>query len=89
MFMMAIDVSKLQPVDEFKASTDRFVRALRAVEPAHGFEGVIVPGEPEAQLEAQRRERGIPIRDEVWQAVLDVADRLGVAFEGEVTSEAD
>ena len=81
MFMMAINVSKLQPVDEFKASTDRFARDLRAVRPAEGFEGVIVPGEHEAELEAKRREEGIPIRDEVWQAVLDVADRLGVEYQ--------
>jgi len=87
MFLMAIDISKLQPVAEFKASTDRFIRALKAVEPAQGFEGVIVPGEPEAQNESQRRKEGIPIRDEVWQAVIDVANRLGVKFEGDVSGK--
>jgi L-2-hydroxycarboxylate dehydrogenase (NAD+) len=82
MFLMAIDISKLQPVAEFKASTDRFIRALKAVKPAQGFERVIVPGEPEAHNESQRRKEGIPIRDEVWQGVIDVAARLRVKFKG-------
>ncbi len=78
MFLMAIDVSKLQPIEAFKAATDGFARALRAVEPAQGFESVIVPGDIEAKNEEQRKREGIPLRDEDWQGVLDVAARLGV-----------
>ena len=78
MFHMAIDVSKLQPIDAFKAATDGFARALRAVEPAEGFESVIVPGDIEAKNEQQRKAEGIPLRDEDWQGVMDVAARLGV-----------
>jgi len=78
MFLMAIDVSKLQPLEQFKASIDTFIRSLRAVKPAEGFESVIVPGEIEAKNEQQRRKDGIPIRDEVWQGVMDVATKLGV-----------
>jgi LDH2 family malate/lactate/ureidoglycolate dehydrogenase len=77
-FFMAIDVSKLRPVEEFKAATDEFARALRAVRPAEGFEGVIVPGELEAKKEAQRRKEGIPVRDDDWQYVMETAKRLGV-----------
>ena len=78
MFLMAIDVSKLQAVDQFKAAADGFARALKAVKPAQGFERVIVPGEFEAQNEQQRRKEGVPIRDDDWQGVLKVATRLGV-----------
>ena len=77
-FHMAIDVSKLQAVDQFKASTDGFIRALGSVEPAKGFERVIVPGEIEARNEEQRKVKGVPIRDEDWQSVMDVATKLGV-----------
>lgn len=77
-FYMAIDVSKLRPVAEFKAATDEFARALRSVRPAEGFEHVIVPGEVEAAKEEQRKKEGVPVRDEDWQGVLDVAARYGV-----------
>lgn len=80
-FHMAIDVSKLQPVSQFKAAADGFARALKSVEPAQGFESVIVPGEFEARNEEQRRVEGIPLRDEDWQGVKDVASRLGVELE--------
>jgi LDH2 family malate/lactate/ureidoglycolate dehydrogenase len=78
MFLMAIDVGKVQPIDEFKASSDEFVRALGSVEPAKGFERVVVPGEIEAENEERRKKEGVPIRDEVWEGVMEVAARLGV-----------
>jgi LDH2 family malate/lactate/ureidoglycolate dehydrogenase len=77
-FYMAVDVSKLRPVDEFKAAADEFARSLRSVKPAAGFERVIVPGENEAANEEKRRREGIPLRDEDWQGVLDTAARLGL-----------
>jgi LDH2 family malate/lactate/ureidoglycolate dehydrogenase len=79
-FYMAIDVSKLRPVSEFKAAADEFARALRSVKPAEGFDRVIVPGELEAVKEEQRRKEGVPVRDEDWQSVIDTAIRLGVQF---------
>ena len=77
-FFMAIDVSKLQPVAEFKTTADGFARALRAVRPAEGFERVIVPGEVEAKKEELRRREGVPIRDDDWSYVAEIAERLGV-----------
>lgn len=81
-FHMAIDVSKLQPLDQFKASTDQFIRSLRSVKPAKGFEGVIIPGQMEAKLEQQRLKEGIFIRDEVWEGVVQAARRLGIDTKG-------
>jgi LDH2 family malate/lactate/ureidoglycolate dehydrogenase len=77
-FYMAIDVSKLRPVADFKAATDEYARALRSVRPAEGFDSVIVPGEVEARKEEQRKKEGVPIRDDDWQYVVDIATRLGV-----------
>jgi ureidoglycolate dehydrogenase (NAD+) len=81
-FLMAIDVSKLQPLAEFRASADRFVRSLRSVKPAAGFDRVISPGQIEAENEAQRKMEGIPIREDDWKQVIDTGTRLGVEFKG-------
>jgi LDH2 family malate/lactate/ureidoglycolate dehydrogenase len=81
-FFMAIDVSKLGLVEEFKARTDAFVRQLRAVRPAEGFDRVRAPGEAEAENEARRKREGVPIRDDDWQGVLETAARLGVEIPG-------
>jgi LDH2 family malate/lactate/ureidoglycolate dehydrogenase len=44
---------------------------------------VIVPGEIEARREAERRKKGVPIRDEDWEGVVKVAARLGVEVGGQ------
>jgi L-2-hydroxycarboxylate dehydrogenase (NAD+) len=77
-FLMAVDVAKLRPVEEFKAAADELVRSLRAVPPAEGFERVIVPGEQEADKERRYGIEGVPIREEDWEGVLKIAARLGV-----------
>ena len=84
-FHMAIDISKLQPLEQFKTSTDQFIRALRSVKPAKGFESVIIPGEAETKLERQRLKDGILIRDEVWDGVVQAAKGLGVDTKGLIT----
>jgi LDH2 family malate/lactate/ureidoglycolate dehydrogenase len=77
-FYMAVDIAKLRPIAEFKQAADEFARALRAVRPAEGFEKVMVPGEIEAGKERQYLRDGVPVRDDDWNGILEVAARLGV-----------
>jgi LDH2 family malate/lactate/ureidoglycolate dehydrogenase len=77
-FLMAVDIAKLRPVGEFKAAADDLARSLRAVQPAEGFERVIVPGELEADRERRYKREGVPIREEDWEGVIKIASRLGV-----------
>ena len=77
-FHMAINVGEIRPIEDFKADADRLIRSLRSVEPAQGFERVIVPGEVEASNEERRKREGVPIRPEDWQGVVEVANRLRV-----------
>jgi uncharacterized oxidoreductase len=43
-----------------------------------GVGEILIPGEPEARLEAQRRRDGIPIEDETWRQIEMLAAELGV-----------
>ena len=76
-FLMAIDIGKLLPVGEFKATADDLVRSLKAVEPAEGFERVIIPGELEAEKEQRYSKEGVPVRDEDWAELCKTATKLG------------
>ena len=38
---------------------------------------ILIPGEPEARLEAERRRDGIPIEDETWRQIETLAAELG------------
>jgi LDH2 family malate/lactate/ureidoglycolate dehydrogenase len=75
-FLMAIDVSALMPLDQFKAKIDDLIRSIKKSRPAEGFSEILLPGE-RAQREAERRKRkGIPVRDEEWGNVVAIARGL-------------
>jgi LDH2 family malate/lactate/ureidoglycolate dehydrogenase len=63
--LMAIDIAAFSPVDEFKRTMDAYLRTLKATPPAAGHERVLVPGQLEAEAEADRRANGIPLHPEV------------------------
>src|SRR5581483_469902 len=79
---LAIDIERFMPLAEFKARLERFVADLKSAAPAKGYEEVLVAGEPEWRLEQERRRDGIPIPDEVWQALLKLSSQLGVKEPG-------
>jgi uncharacterized oxidoreductase len=45
---------------------------------AQGSTEILIPGEPEARLEAERRRTGIPIEDQTWGQIETTAAELGV-----------
>ncbi|MFC1803122.1 Ldh family oxidoreductase [Thermoproteota archaeon] len=83
-FLMALDISKFRPIEEFKADVDKVVRECKAVPAAPGYVGlngeavVLVPGEPERLAEKVNLERGIVLPDAQWKKILETAEKLGV-----------
>lgn len=65
--LVAFAIDAFQPVDEFRARTEEFCRALNETPPAQGHREVLVPGEPEERTRARRERDGIPIPDSTWQ----------------------
>jgi LDH2 family malate/lactate/ureidoglycolate dehydrogenase len=80
-FLMAVNIERLLPPEEFAQSVDELIRALRAVAPADGFEAVRVPGELADACEERYLRQGIPIRAEVWTDLCHAAEALGVSIE--------
>ncbi|MBM3956748.1 MAG: Ldh family oxidoreductase [Gemmatimonadetes bacterium] len=64
-FVAAYSVEAFVDVGEFKQGMDEYLRALRSLEPAPGHERVLYAGMLEAEVEAERRARGIPLHPEV------------------------
>jgi LDH2 family malate/lactate/ureidoglycolate dehydrogenase len=62
-------------LDEFRAAMDHHLRALRA----SGESGrVRLPGAAAAELEAERREKGIPVGEVLLGQLRELGERLGV-----------
>jgi LDH2 family malate/lactate/ureidoglycolate dehydrogenase len=79
-FMIALDISRFLPVHEFIARMDALVAEARAIEPAPGFPGVMVPGEPEQRTCATRVAEGIPFAEATIDELRALGDKAGVAF---------
>jgi LDH2 family malate/lactate/ureidoglycolate dehydrogenase len=66
---------------EFRRQMDDWVRTMRATKPAAGTPGVVIPGDPERQAEAERRLTGVPLLPAVVADLQDISARTGVPFE--------
>jgi len=75
---LAIDVKRFLPEADFLARMDWLVAAMKSAAPAADYDEVLVAGEPEIRFERERREKGIPILDGVWQRLCEKAEKLGV-----------
>ncbi|WP_202080222.1 ureidoglycolate dehydrogenase [Caldalkalibacillus salinus] len=60
-FIMTINPAMFTNVDDFLDSMDQMIDDIHQVEPAKGFEKVLVPGEPEQLKEEQALREGVTI----------------------------
>ena len=76
--MIALRADLFQPMEAYSERADEMARRVRAVPPAPGFKEVLAPGDPEARTRAARRRDGIPIADDIWESIVEVAASLGL-----------
>lgn len=76
---IAIDVSRLMPLDQFQPRIKTLVDLVKSSAPAKGFNEVLVAGEPEWRSEVRRRKEGIPISAGTWEALTVIAKRHKVS----------
>ncbi len=74
----AVDIASFTSVDEYRANVDAIVDGIRALPPAEGFTEVLVPGEYEDRIEAERTAHGIPLPPGTVQKLMAASERFGV-----------
>ncbi|SHN03856.1 Malate/lactate/ureidoglycolate dehydrogenase, LDH2 family [Cyclobacterium lianum] len=77
-FFGAMRVDAFRPAEEFKDHMDNWIKRFREAEPVTGQEKVLIPGDPERELETERRQHGIPLLEPVVNDLKDLGERLGV-----------
>jgi LDH2 family malate/lactate/ureidoglycolate dehydrogenase len=75
---MAIEVARFMPVEEFTARVEQLVHLMKSTPAAPGYDEVMVAGDPEWRMEAERRKSGIPIADGNWDMLTKAAAKVGV-----------
>ncbi len=86
-FMIAIDVNRFVPLEEFRRQADELFREIKKVPTDAQTSEILIPGELEFRAKELREREGIPIPEKIWKRVAEVAAGLGIAVEDLVVSE--
>jgi len=81
-FFGAMRIDAFRPADEFKAGMDKWIETFKSAKPVPGEPEVIIPGEPERKKEIKIRREGINVIPPIVKELKEIADFLGVEFEG-------
>jgi LDH2 family malate/lactate/ureidoglycolate dehydrogenase len=75
-FVGAMRVDGFRPVDEFKAHMDNWINRFKTASTVDPNQKVIIPGEPELEAEADRKQNGIPVAAAVWDDLKGLAEKF-------------
>ncbi|MEI6264488.1 MAG: Ldh family oxidoreductase [Sphingobacteriia bacterium] len=64
-FFGAMRIDAFRPASDFKAHMDQWIERFSSSTPAEGHDKVLIPGDPEREMELIRKKEGIPIIDSV------------------------
>jgi uncharacterized oxidoreductase len=76
--IVLVQIERFLPLAEFTRQAHDLTGFVKSAEPAPGVAEVMIPGEPEARSERERRASGIPVEDETWRQIEEIAAELGV-----------
>ncbi len=79
-FFMALDPRALRPEGNFENELDDLIEALHATPGVDPDQPVLVAGEPEDEIFAQRKKNGIPLSDRLIEEIKATAKGSGVAY---------
>jgi L-2-hydroxycarboxylate dehydrogenase (NAD+) len=79
-FFGAMRVDAFRPADEFKSHMDNWITRFRAAKTVAGQPRVLIPGDPEREMNGIRLKEGIPLNPKVVEDLQDLATKLGITF---------
>jgi hydroxycarboxylate dehydrogenase B len=77
-FIFALKANLFQETEKYHQSLKKSIKKIKEVPPAKGFKEVLLPGEPESQMQSLRSRTGIDIPQDTWDAVKASALSVGV-----------
>jgi L-2-hydroxycarboxylate dehydrogenase (NAD+) len=79
-FLGAMRIDAFRPADEFKQHMDKWIRGFRTAKTIKGEEKVLIPGDPEREMETERMQNGIPLLDSVINDLKRLAESFDISF---------
>jgi L-2-hydroxycarboxylate dehydrogenase (NAD+) len=75
-FFGAMRIDAFRRAEEFKKHMDNWIQRFRSAATVEGQEQVLIPGDPEREMESERLERGIPLLHSVVEDLQYLADKF-------------
>jgi len=79
-FFGAMRIDAFRTADEFKHHMDNWIQRFRKAKTVAGEEKVIIPGDPEREMEAERMKSGIPLVNSVVDDLKGLAAKFELPF---------
>jgi len=79
-FLGAMRIDAFRPAEDFKAHMDKWINGFRSAKTIEGQEKVLIPGDPEREMEAIRLKKGVPLLGSVVEDLRKLADRFSISF---------
>ena len=79
-FFGAMRIDAFRPAEEFKQHIDQWIERFRSAKTAEGFEKVIIPGDPEREMEEERMRNGIPVLNAVVEDLNSLSKKFNIAI---------
>jgi L-2-hydroxycarboxylate dehydrogenase (NAD+) len=88
-FFGAMRIDAFQTAASFKEKMDLWISRFRAAKPVSGQQQVLIPGDPEREMEAIRMREGIPLHPTVVEDLNNLSQQLGIATLAELKDGTD
>ena len=77
-FFGALRIDAFRPAIDFKYHMDKWIRRFRSAKTVDGYPGVLIPGDPERDIEIDRLNKGIPLHDAVIEDLKELSKKFDI-----------
>ena len=79
-FFGAMRIDAFRTEEDFRKNMDQWIRRFRSSKPVEGQSRVLIPGDPERDMEAIRLKDGIPLLPAVWEDLRRTGLKFNIKF---------
>jgi len=79
-FFGAMRIDAFRPADDFKQHMDNWIKGFRSAKTIKGETKVLIPGDPEREMEKERKQNGIPLLEPVIHDLQELGKRFEIPF---------
>ncbi|MBN8982668.1 MAG: Ldh family oxidoreductase, partial [Rhizobiales bacterium] len=78
MLAFYVDPKVVDPKHFFDGEVARYIDFVKNSNLAEGHAAVLIPGEPEAAMRAERTKNGVPLTEDTWGSIVNTAKSVGI-----------